>query len=96
MSALTTFQPSASNGWTKVPTNGTDTGGMRPRALFEYFEGSDKKRAIASKILEKVDIGVVDMPQFLIIKVYTITILLRKIKPRRRKERDERSESAKQ
>jgi len=40
------------------------TGGVRPGALFEYFEGSDKTRPITSKVLENVDIGIVEMPQF--------------------------------
>ena len=38
--------------------------GIRPGALFEYFAGSDSAKPVATKALDNVDIGVVEMPQF--------------------------------
>ena len=40
------------------------TRGVCPGALFEYFAGADKTNPIASKVLAKVDLGIVEMPQF--------------------------------
>jgi hypothetical protein len=59
LSGLTTDEETKLYDWAQKTA-----GGIHPGALFEYFAGSENAGPVASKVLDKVDIGVVEMPQF--------------------------------